>query len=194
MSLYATGTNGTIHEYIFDDRTNSWTEGSTFPYTDGFSGASTWSEGPSSFLFTVSSSQSLEFWFRDYSAASSDDGNRWQLGPSSHVDLMQNGSVCGQTGVAFQSSSGFIQGSNFTDFTDPGETRWDTSYNISDQAAINGSAVSVWFFYSYAHANPNIMFQAFYQKDGSEIEEAIRTWGPDNKTVPGTWTYNSVPV
>jgi len=41
MSLYATGTNGSIHEYIFDDRTNSWTEGSTFLDTDGFSGAST---------------------------------------------------------------------------------------------------------------------------------------------------------
>ncbi|KAL8702185.1 MAG: hypothetical protein Q9201_004540 [Fulgogasparrea decipioides] len=41
MSLYATDTNGTMQEYIFDDRDGSWNDGFAFPDTDGFAGAST---------------------------------------------------------------------------------------------------------------------------------------------------------
>ena len=194
ISLYAAGTDGTIHEYIFDDENGAWSNGFTFPNTDGFSGASTWSTGSSAFFYAESSSQSLELWFRNYDSISDDNGNRWQLGPSSTASLMENGSMSGQYGIAFQSSSGVIQGSNFTTYVNPKNTRWDTTYNISDQAAIDGSAVSCWFFFPTAGVKSNIMFQVFYQTDENSIEEAVRTWGPDNHTVPGTWSYNSLPI
>jgi len=194
VSLYAGGTDGTIHEYIFDGQDRSWNQGFTFPNTDGFSGAGIWSTSSNATLYTASSSQSLELWFRGYNDTSSGNGNRWQLGPSSHADLMQNGSICGQWGIAFQSASGIVQGSNFTEYADPGHTRWDTTYNISDQAAINGSAISCWYTFPEKEVARHVRFQVFYQTDGSKIEQAVRMWGPDNQTFPGIWNYDSVPV
>ena len=94
--------------------------------------------------------------------------------------------MSGQYGIAFQSSNGVIQGSNFTTYVNPKNIRWDTTYNISDQTAIDGSAVSCWFFFPIAGVEPNIMFQVFYQTDENSIEAAVRSWGPDNHTVPGT--------
>jgi len=194
VSLYATGTDGAIHEYVYDEQNGSWNNGFTFPNTDGFSGAGIWSTGSKATLYTASSSQSLELWFRDYNNTSGGNSNRWQLGPSSHAKLMQNGSMCGQWGIAFQSAGGIVQGSNFTVYDDPEHTRWDTTYNISGQAAIDGSAVSCWYTFSENKAARNVMSQVFYQTDGSQIERAVRMWGPDNQTVPGIWNYDSVPV
>lgn len=194
INLYASGTDGTIHEYIFDNQNGTWDNGFTFPDTDGFSGAAIWSTSSNATLYTAGSSQSLELWFRDYSNNSSGDSNRWQLGPSSRADLMQNGSMCGQWGIAFQSAGGIVQGSNFTAYGDSGHTRWDTTYNISDQAAINGSAVSCWYYFPAEAPSRDMKFQIFYQTDESKIEQAVRMWGPDNHTVPGIWNYDSVPV
>ncbi|KAL8691436.1 MAG: hypothetical protein Q9218_003338 [Villophora microphyllina] len=194
LSLYATGTNGTIQEYLFDDQDGSWTDGFNFPGTDGSAGASTWSFYSYAYIYTMSSSGSLEFWYRDYNPMSSINNNRWQLGPSSHADFVQNGSVCGQFGVAFQSSNGMIRGSNFTNLEKPSQVRWDTLYDISDQPAIDKSAVSCWYSFSREEAKRNVQFQIFYQTDGRKITEAAKLWGPDNNTFPGTWTYNDVPI
>ncbi|KAI4199089.1 MAG: hypothetical protein LQ350_004844 [Teloschistes chrysophthalmus] len=194
LSLYASGTDGTIHEYIFNDQDGSWTEGFNFPGANGFSGASTWSLDARAFIYTVSSSNSLEFWYRNYSPMASVSDNRWQLGPSSHADLMRNASVCGQFGVAFQGSNGTIQGSNFTTFEDLDQVRWDTLYDISEQPAMDGSAVSCWYFFPAKDAKRNVMSQVFYQTTANKITEAVRLWGPDNSTVPGTWIYNDVPI
>lgn len=194
LSLYASNENGVIQEYIYDDQDESWSNGFTFPNTDGLSSASTWSEGPSAFIFTSRSDQSLELWYRDYNSTSADEDNRWKLGPSSQASLMPNGSICGQHGIAFQGTSGAIRGSNFSEFSDPTQTRWATTYEINNQAAISGSAVSCWYFYPHKRTNPNIMNQVFYQTEGNGIQEAIRTWAADNMTVPGTWTYSAVPV
>lgn len=122
ISLYASGIDGTIHEYIFDDQNGSWNLQFTFPDTNGFSGAATWSTFSNATLYTASSSQTLELWYRDYDTTASGNSNGWQLGPSSHADLMQNGSICGQWGIAFQSASGLVQGSNFTSYADPEHT------------------------------------------------------------------------
>ncbi len=122
------------------------------------------------------------------------DSNRWQLGPSSRADLMQNGSMRGQWGIAFQSASGIVQGSDFTAYGGSGHTRWDTTSNISDQAAINRSAVSCWYYFPEKAPSRDVRFQIFYQTDESKIEQAVRMWGADNHTVPGIWNYDSVPV
>lgn len=193
VSLYATGTDGTIHEYIYDCQYGTWDNGFTFLNTDGFSGAGFWSTGSKVTLYTASSGQSLELWSRDYKPTSSGNSNRWQLGPSSHADLMHNGSMCGQWGIAFQSAGGTVQGSNFTVYAAE-NTRWDTTYNISDQAPIDGTAVSCWYTFPAQNVDRAVMFQVFYQTDASQIERAVRMWGPDNQTVPGIWKYDSVPV
>ena len=192
VSLYATGSDGTIHEYIYDEKNGTWDNGFTFPNTDGYSGAGIWLTNAVATLYTASSGQSLELWSRDYKTISSGNSNRWQLGPSSQANLMQNGSICGQWGIAFQRASGIVQGSNFTVYGDPENTRWDTTYNISDQAPINGTAISCW--YTFPAPKAAVMFQVFYQTDGSQIERAVRMWGLDNQTVPGIWKYDSVPV
>lgn len=194
LSLYASATDGTIQEYIFNDQDGSWTEGFNFPGANGLADASTWSLDSKAFIYTVSSSGSLEFWYRNYSPMVSVSDNRWQLGPSSHADLTRDGSVCGQFGVAFQGSNGSIQGSNFTTFQDLDQVRWDTLYDISEQPAMDGSAVSCWYFFPAKNAKRNVMSQVFYQTTAIKITEAVRLWGPGNSTVPGTWIYNDVPI
>ncbi|KAL8636413.1 MAG: hypothetical protein Q9228_006187 [Teloschistes exilis] len=109
-------------------------------------------------------------------------------------DLMRNGSICGQYGIAFQGSNGTIQGSNFSTFQDLKQVLWDTLYDISEQPAMDGSAISCWYFFPAKNAKRNVMFQVFYQTTGKRITEAVRLWGPDNSTVPGTWIYNDVPI
>lgn len=146
MTLYASGDDGVIHEYLFDDQHGTWSNGFTFPNTDGHSGASTWSEDTSAFIFAASSGSgnSLELWYRDYNNTSDNPNNKWQLGPSSSASLALNGGMCGQYGIAYQASSGLIQGSDFSGFSDPTQTNWTTTYNIINQAAIEYSAVSCW--------------------------------------------------
>lgn len=87
-----------------------------------------------------------------------------------------------------------IEGSNFTSSADIAGSKWGTTYNISSQPAIEGSGVSCWYFFPGLSLNPDIMFQIFYQVEGNGIEEAKRNWGPDNSTVPGIWSYDSVPI
>ena len=194
LSLYAAASNGTIQEYIFNDQDENWNNGFTFTNTNGFFGASTWSVGSSAILTAASNSGAPELWTKIYSNTTNTVDKQWQLGPSSHAEILQNGSMCAQFDLAFQSSSGIIQGSTFSTANPVTDTRWNSTYDISNQSAITGSAVSCWYFYSSKKSNPNIKFQVFYQTDGSKIEEAITTWGSDNATVGGTWSYNSLPI
>ena len=92
--------------------------------------------------------------------------------------------------IAYQGSSGIIQVSNFTGSADPARTRWGTKYNISNQSAINGSAVSCCYFYPTPHTSDSLMFQVFYQVEGNQIEEARKNWEPGNATMSANWTYD----
>ncbi|KAL6719480.1 hypothetical protein ACLMJK_003720 [Lecanora helva] len=195
LGLYATGLDDKIHEYLWSDSDGSWSEGFIFPDSDGRYGASVWSDGTILFFFAVSSStEALTLWWRDYNSSSSENANTWHLGPSSHAKLAENSSVCGIFGVIWQDTRGALRASNFTSFDNPGQTRWDTAYDIDDVPAIDQTAISCWFFYPFQYANPNIMDQVFYQANENEITQAIRNWGLDNETVPGTWTISTVPV
>ncbi|KAL8717437.1 MAG: hypothetical protein Q9181_008328 [Wetmoreana brouardii] len=96
---------------------------------------------------------------------------------------MQNASMCAQYGVAYQTSSGIIQMNNLTSSQDPGQLRWDETTDISDHTAINGTAVSCWFYISREDADRDIEFQIIYQTTESKIEEAYRLWGPDGRVI-----------
>lgn len=194
LSLYASDTDGIILEYIFNDQDGSWSDGFTFSNTDGFSGATVYSVTSNAFLYALSSDQSMEFWWRNYNTSSSNNDNSWHLGPSSHDSVIQNVSMCAQYLIAFQGSSGMIQGSNFTASADPAGTRWGIEYNISNQSAINGSAVSCWYFIPEPGVPDGLMLQVFYQVEGNQIGEARKYWGPGNLTMSANWTYGVVPI
>ena len=102
--------------------------------------------------------------------------------------------MCAQYIIAYQSSSGIIQGTEFSASADLAATRWGTEFKISNQSAISGSAVSCWYFYPKPDAAANLMFQVFYQVHGDHIEEARKCWGPDNATSSADWTYGIVPT
>ena len=194
LSLYASSIDGTVHEYIFNDQDGSWSDGFTFTNSDGFGGASTYSITSNAFFFALGSDQTLELWWRSYNSSSSKPDNSWQLGPSSHDLVSHNASVCAQYIIAYQSSSGIIQGTEFSASADPAATRWGTEFNISNQPAITGSAVSCWYFYPKPDTSDSLMFQVFYQVQGDNIEEARKSWGPGNATLSADWTYGIVPT
>ena len=194
MGLYAGGTDGILHEYIYDEQDGSWSAGFTFPNTNGLGGASTWFTGSEAFLYVGGNDGTLELWYRDYNNTSTNQNNKWQLGPSSNASLFSNGSMCGQYGIAYQDSEGLIQGSNFSHLEDVSQTRWDVTFDITTHEAIPGSAVSYGYFFSYPKAHRNLMNQIFYQPKDHGIEEAVRTWAPDNATMPGIWEYNPLPI
>ena len=193
LSLYASGTDGIIHEYIFNDQDGSWSDGYIFSNLDGFGGASIYSLGSYAFFFALASDQTMELWWRDYNLTSGN--NSWHLGPSSHDSVLQHTSMCALFMLAYQGSSGIIQGSDFSPSADAGGTRWDKEFNISNQSAINGSAVSCWFFDPTPNTSDSLMFQVFYQVEGNQIEEARRNYGPgNNTTLSVAWTYDVVPT
>ncbi|KAK2732405.1 hypothetical protein FQN55_004129 [Onygenales sp. PD_40] len=205
LTLFASGTDGQVREYIYNDDDDSWSDGFTFAGTNGSGGACMWSQDTRGYLFMLGESQTLDFWYRNYTVTTSgQEGERggeeevensWQLGPSSGAAVMADTSMCGaHTSFAFQGADGMIQGSNFTTVTDMELMRWDTTYNISEVPAFEGSALSCWFLFPPEHGEERVMFEVFYQAKSGEIIQAKRYWGADNNTVPGTWEYVKVPI
>jgi hypothetical protein len=194
LSLYAGGIDGNIHEYIFDDQDGSWSNGFIFPDTDVFGGASTYSIAKNAYFFALGRHQAMDIWWRNYDPSPSNNDNTWHLGPSSPDSINGNASICAQFLIAFQGSSGMIQGSKFTGSADPAAERWGVKSNISNQPAISGSAVSCWYFYNRHNEPEGLMFQVFYQVEGNRIDEARKHWGPGNTTLSVDWTYAVVPT
>ena len=194
LSVFVSTSTSTIQEYTFDEQNGEWSQGFTFQQTDGLSGASAWALGSAAWMITASDTGSIILWTKHYYHDAVEDEQQWVRGASSSADLMQNGAMSAQYHAGFQVSSGYIQGSAFSTVEGQGAPRWAEPYDISDQAAINETAVSCRWFGSSPEADRDIYFQFFYQTDGSKIDEAVRLWGPDNKTNPGIWTYASIPV
>ncbi|KLJ06976.1 hypothetical protein EMPG_17533 [Blastomyces silverae] len=202
LTLFTTDADGRVHEYIYNDEDESWSDGFTFPNTNGHGGASLWSRGSYAYLHTLSDTQMLDIWWRDYDSQSA-DRNGWQLGTSSHAAVTPNASMCGAFAFAYQGANGWIQGSNFT-ARSPAMVRWDTMYDIvggggdevGDTAAVpamDGTALSCWHYYPRGQEK-RTMFQVFYQSERGEVRDAKRYWEADNATVPGTWHYSKVPI
>lgn len=190
LSLYASDTGGTIREYIWDDQKGTWQDGFTFNKTDGYAGATIWTEFAITYLFTLGSSQSMQLWWRDYNAKK----NSWNLGPSSPFAASRNTSMCSLVGFTFQAPDGTIRGTNLTNLGGNGaDVRWGVTYDISEGTAMENTGLGCWFNFPGAMGQRD-MFHVFYQVDGGEIIEAIRDWDLDNNTVPGTWRYQTVPV
>lgn len=192
LSLYASGIDGIIHEYIFNDQDGSWSDEFEFPNSDGFGGAAIYTLGSDAFFIALASDQTMELWWRNYNLSSGN--NSWHLGPSSRDSVLQNTSMCALFMLAYQGSSGIIQGSDFSPAADPGGTRWDTEFSISNQSAINGSAVSCWYFDPTPDTSNSLMFQVFYQVEGNQIEEARKFYGPGETALSTDWTYDTVPT
>lgn len=190
LSLYASDTDGTIREYTWDDKKDIWHDGFIFNHTDGYGGATIWAAAAVSYLFTLGSGQSMQIWWRDYN----DKRGSWNLGPSSHAAVMQNTSMCSLVGFAFQAPDGTVRGTSLANLHGNGSRmRWGTSYDISDGAAMSNTALGCWYNFPGPMGQMD-MFHVFYQDDSGGLVEAIRDWGPDNHTVPGTWRYQSVPI
>lgn len=194
LSLYSSNEGGTVQEYILSDEDGSWSEGYTFPNTNGLGSASTWSQSTDAYLFTVNNDRAMEMWWRRYDDITETrrvDKSTWTLGTSSTGKISSSGSMCGQYDFAFQAADGKIQGSNFTALSDLALQPWALTYDISDNDAINGSGLSCWYFFP---SKANTRFHVFYQVEGNQIREARRYGGADNATVPGHWTYQTVPI
>ncbi|PGH36189.1 hypothetical protein GX50_01045 [[Emmonsia] crescens] len=200
LTLFTSDADGRVHEYIYNEDDTSWSDGFTFTNTNGYGGASVWSQNNEAYLFTLSNTQLIDLWWRDYNDNDSDSAGQnaaWHLGPSSNAAVIGNTSMCGQFAFAYQGANGEIQGSNFTKPTKLGLMRWDTAYDISDNDAMDSSALSCWYFFPSngdGKQEQNTMFHVFYQSEGGEIREAKRYWGADNATVPGTWQHGNVPI
>ena len=124
-----------------------------------------------------------------------DEDDDWSLGPTSSAPVMQNANSCSMRGFAFQAPDGTIRGSNFSYIDNASRARWDADYGISDGPAINGTDIGCFFFYPSPNKEvEQTMFHVFYQVEDGEIIEAIRHWKEDNKTVPGDWSYRTVPI
>ncbi|PGH35371.1 hypothetical protein GX50_01835 [[Emmonsia] crescens] len=189
LALIASTADGQVQEYIYNGRDESWSEGVIFTNADGYGGASVWSQQNFAHLFTLNKAQSIDFWWRDYKKPE----ESWQLGPSSHAAVMENASMCGQFSFTYVGSNGKIWGSNFTSLSEPKNARWGTTYEISDVPAIEGSALSCWYYFPHRHPE-NTMFHTFYQAKTGKLIEARRYWEADNMTVPGTWRYIELPI
>ena len=189
ISLYVGNTESTIQEYIYDEKVGNWSEGSTFQDTDPASGASVWSTSATAYLFTTSYPDGvLHLWFRDY-----DDGSGWQKRPPGGGSLLRNGSICGFFDAWWQEPNGIIQGSNFTNVVGNGsEAQWNTTYDVTPQAAIPHSAISCWHFFPSTNVQRNIEYQIFYQSESNGIEEAVMLYPTDNETVSGAWNISSL--
>ncbi|PGH00631.1 hypothetical protein AJ79_08147 [Helicocarpus griseus UAMH5409] len=192
LTLFASDTEGRVVEYIYNENDESWNKGFTFANSNGYGSASVWSQANRAYLFTLSEAQLIGFWWRDYDDSENEDRNTWHLGPSSHAAVAANASMCGQYAFAYQAANGKIQGSNFTTLTKLQLMRWDTAYEISEEPAMDGSALSCWYYFP-SEQKENTMFHTFYQVESGGIREAKRYWEADNATVPGMWRFNDVP-
>ncbi|KAI4282459.1 MAG: hypothetical protein L6R38_002925 [Xanthoria sp. 2 TBL-2021] len=198
LTLYTSDSNGTFRTYIYDDKTSTWSDGTTFPdNTNGQGSASLFSETRDAYLFTTNDDHAIDMWWRRYDNNTDphddSENSKWHLGPTSPASLARNGSLCGQYDFAFQGADGRIQGSTFTDGASPDDKRWGVTYGISDGIAIDGSGLSCWYF--FPNFNPlNTRFHVFYQVEGNGIVEARRYWNENKKTVSGEWTYQTVPI
>ncbi|KAL8871761.1 MAG: hypothetical protein Q9174_002470 [Haloplaca sp. 1 TL-2023] len=194
LSLFVSTSNSTIQEYTFDEQNEEWNQGFAFQQTDGLSGASAWGLGSVAWMITASDTSSVLLWTKHYDSDADEEDQQWKRGASSSADLMHNGAMCAEYHAFFQVASGQIQGDGFSTVKGQGAPRWAEPNDITDQAALNGTALSCHWYGSNPDADRDIYYQFFYQRDGSTIDEAVRLWGPDNKTHPGTWTYASIPV
>ncbi|KAL8695770.1 MAG: hypothetical protein Q9224_003174 [Gallowayella concinna] len=197
LSLYTSDEEGSFREYIYADADESWSDGHAFPpNTRGLGPATLFSETRDAYLFNVNSRNALQMWWRRYDNDTDPlvaDDSTWHLGSTAAASVSSSGSICGQYDFAFQGSNGKIQGSNFTNGDSPGDKRWGVTYDISNSSAIDGSGLSCWYFFPKGNSK-NTRFHVFYQEEGSEIIEAVRHWTSDNETVPGVWSYQTVPI
>ncbi|KAK2739017.1 hypothetical protein FQN57_006699 [Myotisia sp. PD_48] len=179
-----------VHEYIYTDEDQEWNEGFVFENSRSIGGVASFYVFSFAFVYTHSATgNKLNLWWRDYQDESPD----WHLGPSSPTTVMPGSAVSGTLQhVTFQAPDGTIRGYNMTDniFTPP-NMRWDTEFTISEGPVLKGTGLSYFFFYS---ANSKTMMHSFYQEEKGSITEAIRDWAPDNRTVPGTWRYSTLPI
>ena len=65
---------------------------------------------------------------------------------------------------------------------------------VSNQTAIDGSAVSCWYFYPQMAPSDRLMFQVFYQIEGNQIADARKHYGSNSSDMSANWTYSFVPI
>ena len=207
INLYATDSDGIVREYIYDDKTERWGDGTSFDNADGYSGATTWSVFSSAFFFTRSKTgPEIQVWWRDYNDSGS---NKWHLGPVSSAPAIQGGSMWGGFAFAFQGPDGTIRGHRLDrDDSDPSAARWGVAYDIYDEnlngddyRAANGTGLAGWYFFPSPDpdAEPSTRLHVFYQAEESgDVVEAVWDYAKDEEdnaqTIPGPWRFDFVPI
>ncbi|PGH13170.1 hypothetical protein AJ80_06416 [Polytolypa hystricis UAMH7299] len=163
LTLFSGDTDGHVHEYIYNDEDESWSDGFTFPSSNGYGGASAWSQDScltTMYLFMLSESQMIYFWHYDYNETEEKkdtENGPWHLGPTNHTAVMANASMC---------ADGRIQETNSTTVVDVDSMRWHTTYDISDNAVMENSALSCWYLFPSEHEEDEkrMMFQVFIKR------------------------------
>ncbi|KAL8734494.1 MAG: hypothetical protein Q9166_001394 [cf. Caloplaca sp. 2 TL-2023] len=86
LSLYTSDEAGSFREYIYADQDDTWSDGYTFPNTDGLGPATIFSESRDAYLFNVNSDHAIQIWWRRYDNKTDPptlDSSAWNLGPTS---------------------------------------------------------------------------------------------------------------
>ena len=171
--LFAAGTEGLVHEYIYNTTTKAWRAGFTFPTSDGFSGAYASRLNSYMIVTLVNSTRHISQWGRARNNGTwelvTDDSN----GVSDYnATLAVNTSICAPNNIFFQDSRALINVCGFLNVGDSASlSRWYPTYNVSTAAALQGTGIGC------QHLDePSPMFRIFYQNDNGEVVEATRMY------------------
>lgn len=187
LSLYASDTEGVVHEYIYDESDRSWSDEQKLSKVDGFSGASAFWTSNSEYIFSLSETGSLQFHWRKYEKDDDngdededDEVDDWNIGPTSPAPVTENADICATHGFAFQAPDGTIRGSNFTYLSNASRARWDADYDISEGPRPMGQASPVSTFSHHLTRTRSKRCSMCFIK--SKTEKSSRPYGTGRRT------------
>lgn len=194
LSLYVGGDDGLVHEYFYDDQASgtAWDLGFTFPNSNGFAGASITSRGNLSTMHLVNVKGELELWWKDSNIQSTNSTSYpigiWNKGVDSGNGIYPNTTMCADGNVFYQDPSDHIIGFPWTGTVNT--QRWGDSFDISNVTVLPGTSIGCHFFYPPSDNS----YYVYYQTNGSDIMQAVRTWKDEANLVLGFWSTDSVPI
>ena len=192
LSLYVGGDDGLVREYFYDDQATAWDLGFTFPDSNGFAGASITSRGNLSTMHLVNDKGELELWWKDSNIQSTNATSYpigiWNKGVDSGNGIYPNTTMCADGNVFYQDPNDHIIGFPWTGTVNT--QRWGDSFDISNSTVLPGTSIGCHFFYPPSDNS----YYVYYQTNGSDIMQAVRTWEDEANLILGFWSTDSVPI
>jgi hypothetical protein len=178
LRLYAGGADGLLHEYSYDQASDSWATGYVFEGVNGAGGTGPRQNGNTTLLHLVNSDNEIELWWWNQGATNAYPVGAWTKGVASSASVLPNSDTTFDNVVYFQDPENNINAMSFTGF----ETteRWDAPTIVTDISAMEGTRLSSFTYNLTAGDAPEV--HLYCQTNNGSIVEFIQ----ENNSGPAT--------